>query len=274
MFERYTEKARRVIFFARYEASQYGSKSIDTEHILLALLREDPALIHRFRLGLPPEIRVEVEKIIHRAERISASVEMPLSADSHKILQFAAEEADRLADQRIDTQHILLGILSVEKSLAARLLQAKGAQADAIRVQMAQTAAFRTESTRPPSASSVAHYDMSSAILKKGDPRQLSHFFDHQGQFIDASGNRWAGRPEIEKQAETLLAPFAKKNASFRREETIAGPSHTLIGSVLWEFAAASGDRSTSILRMSIVLVLTEEEWAIILVQLTPVAVC
>lgn len=287
MFERYTEKARRVIFFARYEASQYGSKSIDTEHILLALLREDPALMHRFRLGLPPEIRDEIERVIHRGERISTSVEMPLSADSHKILQFAAEEADRLADRHIDTQHILLGILRVEKSLAAKLLQAKGAQADAIRVQMAQTAAFRTESTRPQSPSSVGHYDISSAntaalttldqfllFLKKGDPRQLSHFFDHQGQFIDASGNRWAGRPEIEKQAETLLAPFAKKNASFRREETIAGPSHTLIGSVLWEFAAASGDRSTSILRMSIVLVLTEEEWTIILVQLTPVAVC
>lgn len=44
MFERYTEKARRVIFFARYEASNYGSKEIDTEHLLLGLIREDKAL--------------------------------------------------------------------------------------------------------------------------------------------------------------------------------------------------------------------------------------
>jgi ATP-dependent Clp protease ATP-binding subunit ClpC len=46
VFERYTEKARRVIFFARYEASQFGSPRIETEHLLLALLREDKALVH------------------------------------------------------------------------------------------------------------------------------------------------------------------------------------------------------------------------------------
>ena len=48
MFERYTEKARRVIFFARYEASQFGSPCIETEHLLLGLLREDKALTNRF----------------------------------------------------------------------------------------------------------------------------------------------------------------------------------------------------------------------------------
>src|ERR1700743_2900053 len=48
MFERYTEKARRVIFFARYEASQFGSPFIETEHLLLGLLREDKALTNRF----------------------------------------------------------------------------------------------------------------------------------------------------------------------------------------------------------------------------------
>ena len=48
MFERYTEKARRVIFFARYEASQYGSPYIETEHLLLGLLREDKVLANRF----------------------------------------------------------------------------------------------------------------------------------------------------------------------------------------------------------------------------------
>ena len=46
MFERFTEKARRAIFFARYEASQYGSKIIETEHLLLGILREDHALAH------------------------------------------------------------------------------------------------------------------------------------------------------------------------------------------------------------------------------------
>ena len=53
MFERYTEKARRVIFFARYEASQFGSPCIETEHLLLGLLREDKALVRSLVDGVP-----------------------------------------------------------------------------------------------------------------------------------------------------------------------------------------------------------------------------
>jgi hypothetical protein len=285
MFERYTEKARRVIFFARYEASQYGSSSINTEHILLALLREDPALIRRLRLDLTPEIRDEIEKVIQRGERVSTSVEMPLSADSHKVLQLAGEEADRLADRHIATPHILLGILRVEKSLAAKLLIAKGANADAIRVQLAQGETSRSESSQPIDATSItafravggttgalASLDQFLGTLKRGVPDELATFFDYKGQFIDSSGRRWTGRSEIEKGAETLLAPFAKRNASFHLEDTTAGPSHTFIASVLWEFAAASSEHSKSVLRMSIVLARADEEWAIVLLQVTPVA--
>ena len=63
MFERYTEKARRVIFFARYEASQYGSPYIETEHLLLGLMREDKALANRFLRshGSIESIRKEIE---------------------------------------------------------------------------------------------------------------------------------------------------------------------------------------------------------------------
>jgi hypothetical protein len=285
MFERYTEKARRVIFFARYEASQYGSSSINTEHILLALLREDPALMRRLRLDLTPEIRDEIEKVIQRGERVSTSVEMPLSADSHKILQLAGEEADRLADRHIATQHILLGILRVEKSLAAKLLIAKGANADALRVQLAQGETSRSESSQPIDATSIPGFravggttgaltslDQFLGTLKRGAPDELAAFFDAKGQFIDSSGRRWTGRSEIEKGAETLLAPFAKRNASFHLEDTAAGPSHTFIASVLWEFAAASSEHSKSVLRMSIVLAWADEEWAIVLLQVTPVA--
>ena len=84
MFERYTEKARRVIFFARYEASQYGSQTIDTEHLLLGLLREDSSL--RMRLlsqpGAVESIRKQIESGMARLERIPTKVELPLSAES------------------------------------------------------------------------------------------------------------------------------------------------------------------------------------------------
>src|SRR5260370_34593030 len=98
MFERYTEKARRVIFSARYEASQYGSSVIATEHLLFGLLREDRALLHRFvsRIQLEADIRSEVEKVIKRGKPFATSVEVTLSNESKKILDMAAEEAERL----------------------------------------------------------------------------------------------------------------------------------------------------------------------------------
>ena len=101
MFERYTEKARRVIFFARYEASQYGSPYIETEHLLLGLMREDKALANRFLRshGAIESIRKEIEARITIRERISTSVEVPLSQECKRILNFAAEEAERLGTQ-------------------------------------------------------------------------------------------------------------------------------------------------------------------------------
>ena len=89
MFQRYTEKARRVIFFARYEASQYGSPYMESEHFLLGLLREDLGLVRRF-LGpnsVTTDIRAEIERQITRRERISTSVEVPLTTECKKILE-------------------------------------------------------------------------------------------------------------------------------------------------------------------------------------------
>src|ERR1700730_7465920 len=98
MFERFTEKARRVIFFARYEASQYGSPYIETEHLLLGLLREDRTLAKWFpgESNVEPGIRTEIERHIPPRERISTSVEVPLTGECKKVLTLAAEEADRL----------------------------------------------------------------------------------------------------------------------------------------------------------------------------------
>src|SRR5438067_11207491 len=78
MFERYTEKARRVIFFARYEASQFGSPYIETEHLLLGLLREDKALTNRFlRSHASVEsIRKQIEGHTTIREKVSTSVDL------------------------------------------------------------------------------------------------------------------------------------------------------------------------------------------------------
>ena len=92
MFENYTETARRVIFFAD-ESSQFGQPYIETEHLLLGLLREDKALTNRF---LRPHASVEsIRKQIERRttirEKVSTSVDLPLSNESKRVLAYAAE---------------------------------------------------------------------------------------------------------------------------------------------------------------------------------------
>ena len=91
MFERYTEKARRVIFFARYEASQFGSPCIETEHLLLGLLREDKVLTNRFlRSSAAVEsIRKQIEAQTTMREKVSTSVDLPLSHECKRVLPMA-----------------------------------------------------------------------------------------------------------------------------------------------------------------------------------------
>jgi ATP-dependent Clp protease ATP-binding subunit ClpC len=138
MFERYTEKARRIIFFARYEASQYGSPYIETEHLLLGIVREDKALAFRFLPRTEPEsIRKQIDARTVVREKVSTSVDLPLSNECKRVLAYAAEEAERLSDKHIGSEHLLLGLLREEKSFAAELLRGHGVQLGAIRKELA-----------------------------------------------------------------------------------------------------------------------------------------
>src|SRR5260370_2663636 len=98
MFERYTEKARRVIFFARYDASQYGSCYINTEHLLLGLMREDfPLLSNMMGSGISAQaIQQEIEEQIQPGERFSTAAEVPLSVESKRVLNFPPDQAASL----------------------------------------------------------------------------------------------------------------------------------------------------------------------------------
>jgi hypothetical protein len=141
MFERYTERARRTIFFGRYEASQFGSPHIETEHLLLGLLREDKSLANRF---LPPDatvetIRRQIEGRTAPREKLPTSVDLPLSHECKRVLAYGAEEAERLKHGHIDTEHLLLGLLREEKGFAAQLLGEQGLTLRSVRAQVQQS---------------------------------------------------------------------------------------------------------------------------------------
>ena len=137
MFERYSEKARQTIFFARYEASQFGSPYIETEHILLGLLRTDKALSNRFlRIpGVVEGIRKQIEDHSMSGQNVPTSVDLPLSNESKRVLAYADEEAGRLGQKHIGTEHLLLGLLHEECCFAAEILHERG-----LRLSMAREA--------------------------------------------------------------------------------------------------------------------------------------
>jgi ClpA/ClpB-like protein len=273
MFERYTEKARRVIFFARYEASQHGSPYIETEYLLLGLLREDPALVKRF-LGptnLPAVVRTEIEGQIVRHECISTSVEVPFTNECKMALNFAGEESERLAQRHIGTGHLLLGMLRVEGSLAAKLLRKMGLNLEPIREHLAKApGSVSLRASAEPSRGAITTLESFLSGLKGLNADELISFFAKNAVFIDAAGKRW-NHEEMCKGFETLFAPYAKKNASYIVEATLAETSELFVATVLWKNALLASEKRAWMHRMSVVLLTGVDACKILLAQLTPV---
>jgi len=127
MFERYNEKARRAIFFARYEASVLGSPYIEAEHLLLGLMREDEHLFAALlgplnnTITLAEEFRTNVPK----QAPISTSVDLPIGHAVKRCFAYAAEEAEGLKHKEITPDHLLLGLLR-EDSRASEFLVSCG----------------------------------------------------------------------------------------------------------------------------------------------------
>lgn len=271
MFERYTEKARRVIFFARYEASQYGSPYIETEHLLLGLLREDHSLAKWFP-GEPhaaTSIRSEIEKQVTPGERIPTNVELPLSQEGKQALNLAGDTAQRLGHRWVDTVHLLVGVLRVEGSLAARILTTRGVNASHVEKALgektgAQSAPLRE--TKGPIARKTLENFLSGLSTRKSE--ELILLLNENAVFIDASGKRW-DRNEIDAGFDAHFAPYAKKNATYVIEAILAETGDVLVANVLWKNALLASEQRAWLHRMSVVLVMNAGMWQILFAQVT-----
>jgi ATP-dependent Clp protease ATP-binding subunit ClpC len=149
MFEKYNEKARRALFFARYEASKLGSRVIESEHILLGILREGEETVseifRRFQVK-PEDIRREIEGERVFVERISSTAELPLSEESKKILAYASHEAESMLHATVGSEHLLIGILRVEGCTAMRILAQHGFDVYTVREEVLAIAKEREAS--------------------------------------------------------------------------------------------------------------------------------
>ncbi len=138
MLEKFTEKAKRILFLARYEASQTGSKVIGTEHMLLGIIKENEDITAELfaRSNINVELlRGELEARGPSRERTTTSVEIPFSDEVKRVLSFAEEEAERLLHPSIGTEHLLLGLLRSNEGLASSVLGKMGITSEQVRRQ-------------------------------------------------------------------------------------------------------------------------------------------
>lgn len=127
MFEQFTERARRCVFFARFEASNFCSPVLETEHLLLGILREDKTVV--MQLDLPDGAVEEIRKEIKTGPTpVPTSMDIPTSRESQQALTYGAEEAKALNEKHIAPAHLVLGLLRVENCLAATMLRRYGVE--------------------------------------------------------------------------------------------------------------------------------------------------
>ncbi len=142
MFERFTDRARRVVVLAQEEARMLGHNYIGTEHILLGLSREGEGVAAKVleSLGISPAIaRQQVEEIIGQGQEVpSPSEGIPFTPRAKKVLELSLREALQLGDNYIGTEHILLGLMGERDGVAAQVLVRRGADLNRVRQQVIQ----------------------------------------------------------------------------------------------------------------------------------------
>jgi uncharacterized protein (TIGR03435 family) len=136
MFNRFTLLGLQILFYARSEVSQLGSSAVEPEHILLGMLDHGKSLGYQILTRTDGDLDDLRSDILHRlgsGERVPQSDQVPFSDSTERVLQFAAEEADRLLHKNIGAEHLLLGLLREERSVAAKALGARGVRIEAVR---------------------------------------------------------------------------------------------------------------------------------------------
>jgi ATP-dependent Clp protease ATP-binding subunit ClpC len=136
-FEKFSERARRVLSLAQEEAQRFNHNYIGTEHILLGIVRETDGVAAKVLGNLSVElnkVRSAVEFIIGRGER-SASGEIGLSPRAKKVIELAVDEARRLNHHYIGTEHLLIGLMREGDGVAAGVLESLGVNLDKVRAE-------------------------------------------------------------------------------------------------------------------------------------------
>jgi ATP-dependent Clp protease ATP-binding subunit ClpC len=157
MFERFTERARKVIILAREEAIRLGHNFVGTEHLLLGLIREGDglavAILKKLNVNIAA-VKGEIEKIVSAGSEFSPAGEIPFTPQAKKVLEYAISEARSLGHNYIGTEHLLLGLIREGEGIASLVLRDFGVSVAAAKAQaqelLGEQASKTTTSTRTP----------------------------------------------------------------------------------------------------------------------------
>lgn len=173
MWQRFTERARKVVFFAQEEAQKFGEGYVSTEHLLLGLVRESDSVAARVleRLGVSlSRIRTEVEKQLPRGDA-RPSQEMTLTPRAKRVIDLAYDEQRNLNNNYIGTEHLLLGLIREGDGLAGRVLAKLGVELERARREVG--ALQDNESTNKGSGSSGGSGSGSSGTSRSSSASQV-----------------------------------------------------------------------------------------------------
>jgi len=130
MFEKFTERGRKVIIFAREEAEKRQNDYLGTEHLLLGILRDEDSLpmVILKKMGLSvDELRMEIERNLPTGSNILTFGDIPFTPRAKKVLELAVEEARLLGHSYIGSEHLLIGLIREEAGIAGKILRSLGA---------------------------------------------------------------------------------------------------------------------------------------------------
>jgi len=231
MFERFTEKAIKVIMLAQEEARRLGHNFVGTEQILLGLIGEGTGIAAKVLKSMGVNLkdaRVEVEKIIGRGSGFVA-VEIPFTPRAKKVLELSLEEARQLGHNYIGTEHLLLGLIREGEGVAARVLENLALDLSKVRTQvirlLGDTAEVSTGSGQPGVGKTAIAEGLAQRIINRDVPDILE---DKRVVTLDigllVAGTKYRG--EFEERLKKIIDEIRVANNVI----LIIDEVHTLIG--------------------------------------------
>src|SRR5690554_5777 len=139
MYERFTDRARKVMQLANQEAQRFNHEYIGTEHILLGLVKEGSGVAANVLKNLDVDlrkIRLEVEKLVQSGPEMVTVGKLPQTPRTKKVIEYSMEEARNLNHNYVGTEHILLGLLREQEGVAAQVLMNLGLKLEEVREEV------------------------------------------------------------------------------------------------------------------------------------------